>query len=121
MRFSKQREIINNVVHSTNLHPTADWVYEKAKKSLPNLSLGTVYRNLKQLNEQGSIRVIYDGSLARYDWNVDPHDHMKCKECGRMIDIELSNEQLKNVVKRKYNFEVSDVEITLIGNCNNHG
>ena len=78
MRFSKQREIIKEIVYSTNSHPTADWVYTKAKASLPNISLGTIYRNLKQLVDKGFIRIVYDGSLARYDWNTKPHDHLKC-------------------------------------------
>jgi Fur family ferric uptake transcriptional regulator/Fur family peroxide stress response transcriptional regulator len=61
MRFSSQREIIREIVESTNAHPTADWIYTKAKKRLPNLSLGTVYRNLKQLDEEGTIKAITDG------------------------------------------------------------
>ena len=120
MRYSHQREVIREIIFSTNSHPTADWVYSKAKKALPNISLGTVYRNLKQLTEQGVIRTIHDGSLARYDWNKDPHDHMKCTSCGNMVDIELPNDDLKEMVKNQHDFEVSDVEITLIGKCNKH-
>ena len=53
MRFSYQRQKIREIVHNTNSHPTADWVYLEVKKSIPNISLGTVYRNLKQLEESG--------------------------------------------------------------------
>ena len=49
MRYSRQREVIMNVIHSTSTHPTADWVYKKTQQFIPNISLGTVYRNLKQL------------------------------------------------------------------------
>ena len=120
MRYSHQRETIREIVFSTNSHPSADWVYARAKKAIPNISLGTVYRNLKQLTDQGIIRVIHDGSLARYDWNKEPHDHMKCATCGSMVDIKLPNGNLKNMVKNQHNFEVSDVEITLIGKCKKH-
>ena len=120
MRFSKQREIIREIVYSTNSHPTADWVYTRAKASLPNISLGTIYRNLKQLVDKGFIRIVYDGSLARYDWNTKPHDHLKCLICGEMIDASLYKNGLIEAGKTIYNFEVSDVEITLIGKCNKH-
>ena len=48
MRYSHQREVIREIIFSTNSHPSADWVYAKARKAIPNISLGTVYRNLKQ-------------------------------------------------------------------------
>ena len=120
MRFSYQREIIKGIVSSTKSHPTADWIYAQAKATLPNISLGTVYRNLKRLTEEGFIRTIYDGSIARYDWNRNPHDHIKCTICGKMVDIQIPNNELKKIVKDQHDFEVSDVEITLIGKCNKH-
>ena len=120
MRYSHQREIIREIVFSTNSHPTADWIYGEIKKSLPNISLGTVYRNLKKLADEGIIRNIQDGPVARYDWNIEPHDHLKCNVCGEMIDIQVPNEIIKDTVMEKYDFEVSDVEITLVGKCNKH-
>ncbi|HIC39288.1 MAG TPA: transcriptional repressor, partial [Candidatus Marinimicrobia bacterium] len=67
MRYSQQREAIRDIICGTRLHPTADWVYNKAKKIIPNISLGTVYRNLKRLEEEGEINTIYDGNIVRYD------------------------------------------------------
>jgi len=120
MRYSHQREIISEIIHSTNSHPTADWVYGEVRRYIPNISLGTVYRNLKQLTDEGIIRTIYDGAVARYDWNRSPHDHLKCNVCGEMIDVQLPNDGLRRTVKDEYDFEVSDVEITLVGKCNKH-
>jgi len=120
MRYSHQRELIKEIVCSTNSHPNTDWVYSKVKKSIPNISLGTVYRNLKQLNAAGIIRTIYDGKIARYDWNKDPHDHLKCSECGELIDIQLPADDIKKTVKKKYDFDVDDVEMTIIGTCKKH-
>ena len=105
---------------STNTHPTADWVFNQAKKNIPNISLGTVYRNLKQLSDEGSIRTIHDGATARYDWNKDPHDHLKCKVCGDLIDVQLFDDDICKIVKKKYQFEADDVEMTIIGTCNKH-
>ncbi|HCI16759.1 MAG: transcriptional repressor [Candidatus Marinimicrobia bacterium] len=120
MRFSHQRESIQSIVYSTNSHPTADWVFQKAKKVVPNISLGTVYRNLKQLEDVGLIKTIYDGNIARYDWNQAPHDHLKCKECGELIDIELIDDDVRRKVKNKYQFEVDDVKMVIIGTCHKH-
>ena len=106
MRFSHQRESIQSIVYSTNSHPTADWVFQKAKKVVPNISLGTVYRNLKQLEDVGLIKTIYDGNIARYDWNQAPHDHLKCKECGELIDIELIDDDVRRKVKNNNIFKL---------------
>tara|TARA_Y100000588_G_C13511876_1_gene609748 strand:+ start:60 stop:425 length:366 start_codon:yes stop_codon:yes gene_type:complete len=120
VRFSHQRELIKKVVQSTNSHPTAGWVYDQVKNSVPNISLGTVYRNLKQLTDEGFIKILYDGSVARYDWNLNTHNHLKCTVCGSLIDVHLSNDELNRTVKKKYDFEVSDIKITIIGKCNKH-
>ena len=120
MRYSRQRETIRKIVFRTNSHPSADWIFNQSKKQIPDISLGTVYRNLKQLNDEGIIRTIYDGSIARYDWNQDPHDHLKCKKCGNLIDVQLPETDIKKTVKKKYNFEVDDVEMTIIGTCSKH-
>ena len=121
MRYSRQRELIKEVVFSTNAHPSADWVYDKVKKTFPNISLGTIYRNLKQLSKVGTIRTIYDGSLARFDWNTASHSHFKCIECGKMTDIEIDS--TNNFIKRNLDnngLDVHDIEITFIGICKEH-
>ena len=120
MRYSHQREKILQIVQSTNAHPNADWIFSHAKETIPNISLGTVYRNLKQLEDDGSIRTIYDGNIARYDWNTEPHDHLKCKICGDLIDVNLSDENIGLNVKEKFKFDVDDVEMTIIGTCQKH-
>ena len=120
MRYSHQRETIRKIISSTNTHPTADWIFHQAKHKISNISLGTVYRNLRQLAEDGAIRTIYDGSVARYDWNTESHDHLKCKECGDLVDVHLVHEKFTSKVKRKFKFDVDNVEMTVIGTCNKH-
>tara|TARA_Y100000588_G_scaffold377350_1_gene456372 strand:- start:195 stop:560 length:366 start_codon:yes stop_codon:yes gene_type:complete len=120
VRYSYQRKIIQKVVTSTKNHPSADWVYEKVRKVIPDVSLGTVYRNLNQLVENGSLNTIQDGSITRYDGNIEPHYHLKCEECNEIIDINFDNIDLKRVVKTKFDFELSDIDITITGKCNKH-
>tara|TARA_X000000368_G_scaffold26931_1_gene20337 strand:- start:2185 stop:2565 length:381 start_codon:yes stop_codon:yes gene_type:complete len=120
VRFSKQRELIQDIVQRTNSHPTAYWIFNKAKKEISNISLGTVYRNLSQLNKDGVINIFYDDNIARYDWNTVAHDHLKCNKCGKIIDIKLHNRELKKEVLKQYKFEAENIEITISGICENH-
>ena len=120
VRYSYQRETIEQIVCSTNSHPTAEWVFNKTKEKIPNISLGTVYRNLKVLADSGQISIVNDGSITRYDWNTKVHDHLKCKECNNLIDVHLVNDNFISKIKKKFNFNIDDIEITVIGTCNKH-
>ena len=120
MRYSYQRETIRKIISNTNTHPTADVIFQQAKHRIPNISLGTVYRNLKQLEAGGDVRMIYDGKVSRYDWNITPHFHLKCKICGDITDIHILSDDIRSGVQKKYKFEVDDVEMTIIGTCNKH-
>jgi len=119
MRYSQQREIILNLIHSTEIHPTADWIYSSARTQIPNISLGTVYRNLKQLEHDKLIATIFDGTVVRYDSNMDKHDHLKCKICDSLTDLTLDYD-FKTTVKQKFNFIADEIEITIIGRCSKH-
>jgi len=120
MRNSLQRDSIKNVVCSTKCHPTADWVYKEVRKLIPNISLGTVYRNLSQLSDNGLIKTIQDGSVTRYDGNVTAHHHLKCYRCEDMKDININDLELKKIIRSKFDFVPSDIEITVIGTCKKH-
>lgn len=87
-RNSRQRRRIVEVLRSTNLHPTANWIYDQLKNEFPSLSLGTVYRNLGILQEQGMVVRMASGStFDRYDAVVEPHPHFRCRKCGNIYDI----------------------------------
>lgn len=89
-RYSKQRETILEILRSTKLHPTASVIYERAREVIPNISLGTVYRNLHELSVEGEILAFkaFDGS-EHYDATVEPHPHMSCNSCKRIIDLDI--------------------------------
>lgn len=87
-RFSKKREAIYSCLCSTTTHPTADWIYQQLRPSLPDLSLATVYRNLSQLKAAGLIQSVgvVDGQ-ERFDADVHPHSHFVCTQCGAVLDL----------------------------------
>ena len=79
LKYSKQRETIKEYLRSTTEHPTADMVYDKVRETFPNISLGTVYRNLNLLvNEGEAIRISCGDSSERFDGNTSNHYHFMC-------------------------------------------
>lgn len=88
MKYSRQRELIRNYLASTTSHPTADKVYDEIRKEIPNISLGTVYRNLNQLAEAGEILKVSCGDgCDHFDGNPNPHYHFICKSCHCVLDL----------------------------------
>jgi len=89
-RRSKQREIIHEILMSDESHPTAEAIYEQARAIVPDISLGTVYRNLKFLSDRGVITTVKIGdNTVHYDANLDQHHHMVCDRCGAILDIKV--------------------------------
>lgn len=87
-RYSRQRELIYQALMNTDQHPTAEMVYQWLKPTNPNLSLGTVYRNLNLLVDEGAaVRMAFP--VERYDANVEPHPHFRCETCGGVFDLDL--------------------------------
>ena len=86
-RFSHQREQIFQAVCGSHAHPTAEMVYQWLKPSMPKLSLGTVYRNLHQMAQEGRLTEL-EGPVARFDADTSPHTHFRCVCCGGVFDLE---------------------------------
>lgn len=88
MRYSSRREAILEVLKNTKEHPDADAVYEKVREKIPNVSLGTVYRNLRELGELGELNTLEteDGS-THFDADTSRHAHFVCKGCGKIGDL----------------------------------
>lgn len=91
MRYSRQRAAILSFLQSRKDHPTADSVYTYVKEEFPNISLGTVYRNLNQLVEAGMIAKHRFGVLEtdRFDYDTSPHMHFVCNHCDSVIDLPM--------------------------------
>ena len=90
--YSRKRQAIYELLLSTKEHPSAEWIYNNLKSDYPDLSLGTVYRNLKLLEKNGTVRsvAVVDG-CERYDALMSPHSHFVCSKCGRVIDVFLDS------------------------------
>ena len=118
-RQSKQRERILYLLRSTTTHPTADWLYDNLKKEFPNLSLGTIYRNLTILIEQGLVRKIRFGStFDRFEANITPHYHLICEQCGKMQDFDMPVDmELNDKASQFTDFKVQRHKLEFYGIC----
>jgi len=119
LRLTEQRRAIIELLQKTEDHPAADWVYDRLKKKLPGVSLGSVYRNLRVLVDQGLVKENkYQDGVTRYCTNLKPHHHLFCTECGRVVDIEVDiNGDLKERIEREHKFVIRSVYIEFRGVC----
>ncbi|NMA55221.1 MAG: transcriptional repressor [Firmicutes bacterium] len=118
-RSTRQRRAILNVLRQTKSHPTADWVYEQVKQEIPNISLGTVYRNLKLLRDLGEIMEISFGSAqSHFDGNPNPHYHFHCLDCNRILDVDIPvRHELEQEVRDHHGWEVHRHRVEFYGRC----
>mgnify|MGYP000358830015 FL=1 len=90
LKYSRQREAIKEYLNSTKSHPTADSVYLHVKEEFPNISLGTVYRNLNLLADTGdALKISTPDGGAHFDGDTTPHYHVICTTCGKIYDLQL--------------------------------
>ena len=118
-RYSRQRECILEALRRTKRHPSASSIYDEVRKEIPNISLGTVYRNLAELSMSGEILKLDAGDgTERYDGNPDQHYHMICKKCRSVIDIELDyDKELDRKVKDLCGAEIDFHSVLFSGVC----
>ena len=105
LKYSRQREAIKNFLMTRHDHPTADVVYSNVRTEFPNISLGTVYRNLTLLADLGEIsRLRVGDGVDHFDADTHPHYHFVCNECGSVTDLETDG--IDNVLEAaSRNFE----------------
>lgn len=119
-RYSKKREAILAAIRATDCHPSAEWVYQRLKPAHPDLSLGTVYRNLVLFQERGDVQSVgVVKGQERFDGNVVPHSHFVCGGCGAVIDLpglEL-DDQMAQSVSDQFGLSVDRHELTFYGTC----
>ena len=120
-RFSRQRTAIKAYLSDNRSHPTADDVYAAVRAEFPNISLGTVYRNLNRLCEDRELRKLsFRDSPDRFDPHTDAHSHFICTCCGRVEDLpEEAFRDLNEAAGRLADGSISTHELTFYGICNN--
>lgn len=117
-RYSKQREMIYQSLCKTTEHPTAEMIYHWLKPESPNLSLGTVYRNLNLLADTGVIRRL-SFPIERYDANTKPHSHFQCLRCGKVYDLDSLpyDSGLDRAASQSSGYQIIRHEIVFSGVC----
>lgn len=117
-RTTKQRKEVFEVVADSHDHPTADEIFERAKRRMPEISFATVYNCLSVLVQCGLVRqVTLDRSPTRFCPNMREHCHFFCEDCGEVTDIELPARTAIGNVALPNGFEVSTFDISLRGVC----
>jgi Fur family peroxide stress response transcriptional regulator len=119
IKSSRQRDCILRILRSTKIHPTADWIYESARKDLPNISLGTVYRNLNLLRDEGKIKELcYGKGISRYDGDLRDHYHVRCLGCGCVQDVPHISLRASSIeVEEMTGFRIHYHRLEFIGLC----
>lgn len=122
--FSRKRLAILNLLKSTTCHPTADWIYEQLKPKFTDLSLGTVYRNLKKFCQTGKIVSIgIVNGQERFDAALNPHSHFICDKCGAVCDIDESFFDEKSIgdVAERTGMKITRADVVFMGVCGKCG
>lgn len=115
-RYSRQRERIYQAVHASREHPSAQMVYDLLREELPRLSLGTVYRNLHQMAQEGMLQEL-EGPTARFDACLAPHAHIRCTCCGRVMDLSALEEPAPVRSAAQAGWQVERYSLMLEGIC----
>jgi len=119
-RNTRQRVVILDILRETTAHPTAERIYRQARRAIPNISLGTVYRNLNFLRDQGLVREIRpsDGGSSRFEGVQTPHAHFHCVGCNGLMDIPLPAglENARWPGESKIS-AVASIDLHVVGSC----
>jgi Fur family ferric uptake transcriptional regulator len=118
--ITKQRKIILAELQQLTSHPTADELFQIVRKKLPNISLGTVYRNLNQLVQDGVIIEIgRAGYKKRFDADTAKHYHFMCQQCGKVYDIHPVADDVRQIINDIEEHDVYDYDLEFYGVCKN--
>lgn len=119
IKYSRQREAILKNLQSRRDHPTADMVYESIRAEQPNISLGTVYRNLAFLADSGKVLKVSTGiGPDHFDGFTEPHTHFICRYCGRIIDMEdIPQTNLADGAFSQFDGIIEEYELKVFGKC----
>ena len=117
-RNTKQLKVVWDAIKDDNSHPTADQVYERVRKKLPAISLGTVYRNLQKLVADEKLQVLALGRLQRFDSLVERHQHFICERCKRVYDVFIEEQsEIKPAKLPHEGFKVTSHQLAFYGTC----
>jgi Fe2+ or Zn2+ uptake regulation protein len=117
-RNTKQLQIIWDTVKDDKSHPTADQIYERVRKKLSSISLGTVYRNLQKLVADEKLQVLMRGRSQHFDPLIERHQHFICERCDRVYDVLIDQQrEIKPVKLPHEGFKVTSHQLAFYGTC----
>jgi len=117
-RNTRQLQVVWEAIKDDASHPTADQVYDKVRKRLPNVSLGTVYRNLQKLVADEKLQILMLGRSQRFDPLAKRHQHFICEQCGRVFDVLVNTDDEIRPAKLPHaGFKVSSHQLAFYGAC----
>ncbi len=121
LKITRQRQVILEVLKDSPSHPSADWLYDRVKVKIPNVSLGTIYRNLQLMKDHNIIRKLDVGSgMGRFDGNPSPHSHVICLRCGEIKDLDLECPKgLEEEAARHSGYNLLSLGLKFKGYCPN--
>lgn len=118
LRNTKQLEVIWEAIKDDTSHPTADQVYARVRERFPNVSLGTVYRNLQKLVADEKLQVLMLGRSQHFDPLVTRHQHFICEKCGRVFDVLVdTGDEIKPAKLPHAGFKVTSHQLAFYGTC----
>ncbi len=119
VRITPQRHAVLEYLLTSMTHPTADDIYKALESKFPNMSVATVYNNLRILSKSGLVRELtYGDDSSRYDSNMDDHYHIVCEDCGKVVDFHYPKlSEIESLAQRVTGFEVSGHRLELYGKC----
>jgi len=119
LRLTHQRQVILDEFRDRGVHLTADEVYNRVRMKAPKVSLGTIYRNLEILSDNGLLhKTEMSGHQMIFDGNMEKHHHFKCIECGEIYDISSASVKIEfDGIERQNQFKISDFSLELSGVC----
>ena len=122
-RTTQQLTVISAAIQGDHSHPSAEDIYRRVRKVLPHISLGTVYRTLQRLVQEGKIQMFFLGErVARYDPTLIAHDHFICQHCGRVDDVWVGRDRHVNFAPLvKEGFTVTAHSLAIHGFCQQCG
>ncbi len=123
LRMTRQRRALLAAVQQARGHPTADDIYRIARRRLPHISLGTVYRNLEILSRQGIVHKIELGSAQRrFDAKGTSHYHVRCVGCGRVDDVAIGPAaKLERAARSATDYMIIGHRLEFLGLCGGCG
>ncbi len=120
MKITNQRNTILKFLKDNQNHPSVEEIFEKVKRTLPRTTKATVYKNLKTLMIHDIIKEVNIKGVSRFEAKIDPHHHIICKNCGKIIDFE--SEELRNfalqIIGKQKDFTIDSAETNFFGKCN---